>query len=129
MKAAIQHKNGDPTSPDVLSVVDDAAVPEPAAGQVLVKVSCASVNPIDYKLVAGDFPGKKAGPFGCDVRARIRADHGRRRRHRQGLHDAPHQGKACPDRVQAVESETSPLAAPPTSPTPVKDPLRAIGCV
>ena len=67
MKAAIQHKNGDPTSPDVLSVVDDAAVPEPAAGQVLVKVSCASVNPIDYKLVAGDFPGKKAGPFGCDV--------------------------------------------------------------
>ncbi len=27
MKAAIQHKNGDPTSPDVLSVVDDAAVP------------------------------------------------------------------------------------------------------
>ena len=25
MKAAIQHKNGDPTSPDVLSVVDDAA--------------------------------------------------------------------------------------------------------
>mmetsp|Transcript_14960 Transcript_14960/g.47170 ORF Transcript_14960/g.47170 Transcript_14960/m.47170 type:complete len:334 (-) Transcript_14960:58-1059(-) len=67
MKAAIQHKNGDPTSPDVLSVVDDAAVPEPAADQVLVKVSCASVNPIDYKLVAGDFPGKKAGPFGCDV--------------------------------------------------------------
>ena len=53
MKAALQHKNGDPTSPDVLSVVDDAAVPEPAAGQVLVKVSCASVNPIDYKLVAG----------------------------------------------------------------------------
>ena len=31
MKAALQHKNGDPTSPDVLSVVDDAAVPEPAA--------------------------------------------------------------------------------------------------
>ena len=67
MKAAIQHKNGDPTSPDVLSVEEDVAVPEPAAGQVLVKVSCASVNPIDYKLVAGDFPGKKAGPFGCDV--------------------------------------------------------------
>ena len=37
MKAAIQHKNGDPTSPDVLSVVDDAAVPEPAADQVLVR--------------------------------------------------------------------------------------------
>ena len=36
MKAALQHKNGDPTSPDVLSVVDDAPVPEPAAGQVLV---------------------------------------------------------------------------------------------
>jgi NADPH:quinone reductase-like Zn-dependent oxidoreductase len=44
MKAAIQHKNGDPTSPDVLSVVDDAAVPEPAAEQVLVKVSCAWRN-------------------------------------------------------------------------------------
>ena len=71
MKAAIQHKNGDPTSPEVLSVIDDAAVPEPAAGQVLVKVSCASVNPIDYKLVAGDFPGKKAGPFGCDVSGTI----------------------------------------------------------
>ena len=71
MKAALQHKNGDPTSPDALSVVDDAAVPEPAADQVLVKVACASVNPIDYKLVAGDFPGKKAGPFGCDVSGTI----------------------------------------------------------
>ena len=29
MKAAIQHKNGDPTSPDVLSVVDDAAPAPP----------------------------------------------------------------------------------------------------
>jgi NADPH:quinone reductase-like Zn-dependent oxidoreductase len=67
MKAALQHKNGDPTSPEVLSVVDDAAIPEPAEGQVLVKVACASVNPIDYKLVAGDFPGKAAGPFGCDL--------------------------------------------------------------
>jgi len=67
MKAAIQHKNGDPTSPEVLSVVDDAPIPEPAAGQVLVKVACASLNPIDYKLVAGDFPGKTAGPFGADV--------------------------------------------------------------
>ena len=58
MKAALQHKNGDPTSPDVLSVVADAAVPEPAAGQVLVKVSCASVKPL---VDARDFELTTAG--------------------------------------------------------------------
>lgn len=66
MKAAIQHKNGDPTTAAVLSVDQ---VPKPTAGadEVLVKVSCASINPIDYKLMTGAVPVKRSGPAGFDV--------------------------------------------------------------
>jgi NADPH:quinone reductase-like Zn-dependent oxidoreductase len=35
--------------------VEDVAVPEPAAGEALVRVRCASVNPVDWKIAAGKF--------------------------------------------------------------------------
>src|SRR5882762_6290123 len=38
--------------PEVLRL-DDVPVPTPAAGQVLVKVRAASVNPIDWKMRRG----------------------------------------------------------------------------
>lgn len=67
MKAVIVHKNGDPTDPTVLSVEDNVDIPEPAKGQVLVKVRAAAINPIDWKLARGDFPGLKSGTIGFDV--------------------------------------------------------------
>jgi len=66
MKAAILHKNGDPTSSDVLSVIE-TNIPSPQEGEILLKVKAASINPIDWKLMRGDFPGKKEGPVGFDV--------------------------------------------------------------
>ena len=68
MKAAVMHKVGDPTTAEVISVDENVAVPEPGDGQVLVAVHAASVNPVDWKLLKGDFPGMKPGSvFGFDV--------------------------------------------------------------
>mmetsp|Transcript_4202 Transcript_4202/g.5527 ORF Transcript_4202/g.5527 Transcript_4202/m.5527 type:complete len:332 (+) Transcript_4202:20-1015(+) len=66
MKAAVLHKNGDPTTPAVLSV-EEVEVPVAGDGEMLIKVSAASINPVDYKLFMGDFPGKKDGLTGLDV--------------------------------------------------------------
>lgn len=49
MRAYRVHRYG---GPDVMQL-DDAPVPVPASGQVLVKVKAASVNPIDWKMRAG----------------------------------------------------------------------------
>jgi NADPH:quinone reductase-like Zn-dependent oxidoreductase len=35
--------------------LEDVPVPEPAAGEVLVRVRCASLNPVDWKLADGKF--------------------------------------------------------------------------
>jgi NADPH:quinone reductase-like Zn-dependent oxidoreductase len=35
--------------------LEDAPVPQPAAGEVLVRVHCASVNPVDWKISDGTF--------------------------------------------------------------------------
>jgi NADPH:quinone reductase-like Zn-dependent oxidoreductase len=67
MKAAILHKNGDPTTAEVVSVLDAAEIPTAGVGEVLVQVKCASMNPVDWKLMKGDFPGNKGGPVGLDV--------------------------------------------------------------
>lgn len=67
MKAAVLHKIGDPTTAEVLSVDEGLPVPEPKEGQILVKVSAASINPIDWKLMDGSVPGGTLGPQGADV--------------------------------------------------------------
>lgn len=57
MKAVLLHGYGDV---DQLSY-EDAAVPEPASGEVLVKTIALSINPIDFKLRRGDL--KNAMPL------------------------------------------------------------------
>jgi NADPH:quinone reductase-like Zn-dependent oxidoreductase len=59
MKAVRFHAYG---APDVL-VYEDAPKPEPAAGEVLVKVHAASVNPIDWKIRAGHLRGFRDYPL------------------------------------------------------------------
>lgn len=49
MKASRLHQFGEP---DVL-VYEDAPLPQPQAGQVLVRVHAAGINPVDYKTRAG----------------------------------------------------------------------------
>jgi NADPH:quinone reductase-like Zn-dependent oxidoreductase len=51
MKAMHVHGYGDP---DVLSL-EDAPLPSPGQGEVLVRVCAAGVNPVDWKLRAGYF--------------------------------------------------------------------------
>lgn len=52
MKAVRIHRFGDP---DVLQF-EEIAVPSPKEGEVLVQVSGAGTNPVDYKIRAGKFP-------------------------------------------------------------------------
>jgi NADPH:quinone reductase-like Zn-dependent oxidoreductase len=59
MKAVRFHAYG---APGVL-VYEDAPKPEPAAGEVLVKVHAASVNPIDWKIRAGHLRGFRDYPL------------------------------------------------------------------
>jgi NADPH:quinone reductase-like Zn-dependent oxidoreductase len=67
MKAVVVHQYG---GPEVLKF-EDYPDPVPGAGEVLVRVAAASVNPIDYKRRAGltkDFyPLKFPGLIGVDV--------------------------------------------------------------
>ena len=53
MKAVRIHEYG---GPEVLKY-EDAPRPEPAAGEVLVRVHAASVNPVDWKVCAGYMKG------------------------------------------------------------------------
>ncbi len=52
MQAVRMHAMG---GPEVLSLDDDAPVPQPAPGEVLVRVRAAGVNPADWKLREGMF--------------------------------------------------------------------------
>ena len=67
MKAVVVHQYG---GPEVLKF-EDYPDPIPGAGEVLVRVAAASVNPIDYKRRAGltqDFyPLKFPGLIGVDM--------------------------------------------------------------
>jgi len=59
MKAVRFHAYG---GPEVL-VYEDAPKPEPAAGEVVVKVHATSVNPIDWKIRAGHMKGFREYPL------------------------------------------------------------------
>jgi NADPH:quinone reductase-like Zn-dependent oxidoreductase len=59
MKAVRFHSYG---APDVL-VYEDVPRPEPVAGEVLVKVYAAAVNPIDWKIRAGHMRGFRNYPL------------------------------------------------------------------
>lgn len=56
MKAVVYTKFG---APDVLQLVDHP-LPQRAAGEVLVKIMCSSVNPVDYMIRNGSIPMAKA---------------------------------------------------------------------
>jgi NADPH:quinone reductase-like Zn-dependent oxidoreductase len=59
MKAVRFHAHG---GPEVL-VYEDVPKPEPAAGEVLVKVHATSINPIDWKIRAGHLRGFRDYPL------------------------------------------------------------------
>lgn len=59
MKAVRFHAYGGPEA----LVYEDAPKPEPAAGEVIVKVHAASVNPIDWKVRAGHLKGFRDYPL------------------------------------------------------------------
>jgi len=59
MKAIRFHAHG---GPEVL-MYEDVPTPEPAAGEVLVKVHATSVNPIDWKVRAGHMKGFRDYPL------------------------------------------------------------------
>jgi NADPH2:quinone reductase len=62
MKAIVYERTGDPS---VLKLVD-RPVPEPAPGEVLVRVAVSGVNPTDWKTRQGDGSGT-APPYGWQV--------------------------------------------------------------
>jgi NADPH:quinone reductase-like Zn-dependent oxidoreductase len=53
--------------------LEDAPTPEPADGQVLVRVRAASVNPIDWKIRSGGRPVELPKILGSDVSGTIEA--------------------------------------------------------
>ncbi|HKT53574.1 MAG TPA: NADP-dependent oxidoreductase, partial [Caulobacteraceae bacterium] len=69
MKAVRMHDFG---GPEVL-MVDEVERPEPASGEVLIKVRAASVNPIDYKMREGAYLKREQLPttLGRDVAGQV----------------------------------------------------------
>lgn len=77
MKAVVVTRYG---SPDVIRIVD-VDKPRPADNEVLIRVSAASVNPLDFFLMGGvpvirSIPGlrvPKNNRLGCDIAGRVEA--------------------------------------------------------
>jgi NADPH:quinone reductase-like Zn-dependent oxidoreductase len=67
MQAVVMRQTGDP---DVLSL-EDAERPEPAEGEVLIRVHAAAVNPIDWKYRRGFMPKQLPAVLGSDVSGTI----------------------------------------------------------
>ncbi len=77
MRALVQDRYGAPE--DVL-LLEEVAVPQPKAGEVLVRVHAASLNSWDWDLLAGTPMGRIMGPFkppfrtlGADIAGTIEA--------------------------------------------------------
>lgn len=51
MRAFRYHDRG----PAVVPILEDIPVPRPAEGELLVRVTCASLNPVDWKVADGNF--------------------------------------------------------------------------
>jgi NADPH:quinone reductase-like Zn-dependent oxidoreductase len=73
MRAYRYHAVGHASTPRV----EDVPAPEPAAGEVLVRVRCASLNPVDWKIATGSFrllvKGGLPRTMGSDFAGRIAA--------------------------------------------------------
>jgi NADPH:quinone reductase-like Zn-dependent oxidoreductase len=63
MRAVVIHRTG---GPEVLSL-EEVQRPEPADGEVLVRVRAASVNPVDWKYRRGFMPRPLPAVLGQDV--------------------------------------------------------------
>lgn len=63
MRAVVLHETG---GPEVLQV-EDVPRPEPADGQVLIRVEAIGVNPIDWKYRRGVMPKELPAVLGSDV--------------------------------------------------------------
>lgn len=72
MKAAVLHEYGPPSN----LKYEDVADPRPGPGEVLVRVSAASINPVDYKMRSGAakdrFPVEFPAILGRDVAGIVR---------------------------------------------------------
>ncbi|CAK0787537.1 hypothetical protein CVIRNUC_010757 [Coccomyxa viridis] len=64
MRAVVVKKPG---PPDVLELVNDWPAPALRDGEVLVRQTSTSVNPVDYKIREGAFPAKMPKVLGGDV--------------------------------------------------------------
>jgi NADPH:quinone reductase-like Zn-dependent oxidoreductase len=71
MRAVVQEKVG---GPEVLHIVERAS-PEPRAGQVLVRVKAAGINPVDLAVRSGAYPLLGEPPFtvGWDISGTVAA--------------------------------------------------------
>ncbi|GLX48785.1 NADPH:quinone reductase [Streptomyces hygroscopicus subsp. hygroscopicus] len=69
MRAAVVRAFGGPEVVEVL----DAEMPEPAAGQVRIKVTAAALNPIDAAIRSGAFGGDDQLGLGWDVAGTVEA--------------------------------------------------------
>src|SRR6185437_3448771 len=65
MKAVTIHSFG---GPEVLQL-EELPVPEPAQGEVLVRVHAASVNPVDWKTREGKYPPRQRAAAATGARA------------------------------------------------------------
>lgn len=63
MKVVLVHQTG---GPEVLSI-EDTEPPEPAEGELLVRVRAVSVNPIDWKYRRGFVPKQLPAVLGSDI--------------------------------------------------------------
>jgi NADPH:quinone reductase-like Zn-dependent oxidoreductase len=69
MRAVVIHETG---GPEVLSL-EDVDRPEPAGGEVLIRVHAASVNPADWKYRRGFAPKELPAVLGIDVSGTVEA--------------------------------------------------------